>query len=85
MAVSRHPDNGRTNPRAPDIRDRLPGLSRYDYVLAVIPVAFVLAAVFHVIAGVSLQLTLLPTSLVGILLLIDVVFLNPPITEGGRP
>jgi hypothetical protein len=61
--------------RLPSHIDRL---SRYDLVLAVIPIGFLLVALASVTLSVPLR-TLLPAwSLVGVLVLADGLYFNPP-------
>jgi hypothetical protein len=58
-------------------------LSRYDLVLAVIPMAFVAAFVANVVFSLPLRTVLPVSSLVGVLALIDSLYLNPP--TNGTP
>ncbi|WP_276249993.1 hypothetical protein [Haloarcula rara] len=58
-------------------------VSRYDLVLAVIPLAFLLAAAASGVLGVSLSTALAVGSLLGIAVLADALFLHPP--TGGGP
>lgn len=63
-------------------RELLRSASRYDLVLAVIPVAFLAAfAVAHVGAA-PFRSALVVASLVGALALVDALFLNPPRISG---
>lgn len=57
---------------------RPPAVSRYDLVLAVIPMAFLLTAVTSGVLGVSLPTALAGGSLLGVAVLADALFLNPP-------
>lgn len=64
------------------VRELLTSLSRYDLVLAVIPLAFLVAlAVAHVGAA-PFRSTLFAASIVGALALVDALFLNPPRISG---
>jgi hypothetical protein len=75
---TRSPDEQYRNQSA-----RLSSLSRYDIVLALIPTAFLLTAVASGLFGVSLPTALAAGSVLGVGLLADALFLNPP--TGGGP
>ncbi len=62
---------------------RRTAVSRYDLVLAVIPLAFLLTAVASGVLGVALPTALAGGSLLGLAGLADALFLNPP--TGGGP
>ena len=57
----------------------LHSLSRYDLVLAFIPVVFVLSVVLGHLLSVPFRTTLVGASVVGALALLDALFVNPPI------
>ena len=57
-------------------------LSRYDLLLAAIPLVFALALSVYVLTPVSLQATLAGGALVSGLCFVDGVYLNPPL-EGS--
>lgn len=57
---------------------RPPGLSRYDVVLAVIPLAFLSALFATTVLSMPFQQTAVVASLVGGATVIDALFLNPP-------
>ena len=57
-------------------------VSRYDLVLAVIPLTFLLTAVLSGLLGVTLHIALGASGLFGIAAVVDALFLHPP-TEGG--
>jgi len=59
-------------------------VSRYDLVLAVIPMAFLLTAVASGVLGVSLPTALGGGSLLGLAVLADALFLHPPTTGGPK-
>ena len=61
---------------------RLGSVSRYDVVLALLPLAVLLPAVVSGLLGVSLQVALAAGSLFGVAVIVDALFVNPP-TEGG--
>jgi len=58
-------------------------VSRYDVVLALLPLAVLLPAVASGLFGVTLHTALAGGSLFGVAVLVDALFLNPP-TKGGR-
>ncbi|WP_277542015.1 hypothetical protein [Haloarcula laminariae] len=58
-------------------------VSRYDLVLAVIPVAFLLTVVASGLLGVTMRTALAVGALLGAAVVTDALFLNPP-TGGGR-
>lgn len=60
------------------LTDVLTAATRYDLALGVIPVAFVVALVAANVVAVSMLQALFLASLVGIAVLIDVLYLNPP-------
>lgn len=53
-------------------------LSRYDLLLWIIPLAFLLALVAATVLSTPLELTFVAASLVGALALFDGLFRNPP-------
>lgn len=57
----------------------LASLSRYDLVLAFIPVAFLVSVVIGYLLSVPFRATLTGASAVGALALVDALFVNPPI------
>jgi hypothetical protein len=58
-------------------------VSRYDLILAAIPLAFVTAILAAVVLGVPLRSTMGAASLVGALAVGDAIFRNPPTNSGG--
>lgn len=54
-------------------------ISRYDLLLAVIPLVFLIAAVFGALLSVPLNLSLFGAALVGAVAVVDGVFWNPPV------
>lgn len=52
--------------------------SRYDLVLGLVPVAFVLGLLATGVAGVPIRISLAGAAGVGALAMIDALFLNPP-------
>ena len=64
-------------------RDQRPASpSRYDIVLALLPLAILLPAVASGLLGVTLHAALGAGSLFGLAVLADALFLNPPRTGG---
>jgi len=59
-------------------------LSRYDLLLAVVPVAFVLGLLAVGLAGVPFRVAMGSAAAVGALALVDGLFLNPPRRPGAR-
>ncbi|AQL44422.1 hypothetical protein BV210_00885 [Halorientalis sp. IM1011] len=59
--------------------ETLDSLSRYDLVLAFIPVVFLLSVVLGYLLSVPFRTTLTGASAVGALALLDALFVNPPI------
>jgi hypothetical protein len=57
-------------------------VSRYDLVLVLIPVAFVLTVAVSGLFDVPLPTALTGGTIVGVLCVVDALFLNPP--TGGR-
>jgi hypothetical protein len=58
-------------------------LSRYDLVLAVVPVGFLLAALVGRILSLSASGTLALGSAVGLVAVLDALFLSPPTRRNG--
>lgn len=55
-------------------------LSRYDLVLALIPVAFLLAVVAGTVLSVSIPTAIAGASLLGLAAIVEGVYRNPPVT-----
>lgn len=72
MAGLSRPPFGRIVGRA------LRSASRYDLVLAMIPSAFVIAVLLGNLISLSMQSQLLVAALVGLIALVDALFINPP-------
>lgn len=58
-------------------------LSRYDLVLAVIPAAFLLASVLGYLVSAPTHVAMAGATAVGLLALVDGMFLNPPQSGSG--
>lgn len=57
--------------------------TRYDLALGLIPLAFVLAMTLGTVLGLSVQATLVSAALVGVVVLVDALYLNPPVERGS--
>jgi len=57
---------------------RSPAVSRHDLVLAVIPSVFVMAILVGHLLSLSVQTSIWVASLLGALVVIDALFVNPP-------
>ncbi|MBX0325735.1 hypothetical protein EGH21_22215 [Halomicroarcula sp. F13] len=56
----------------------IPSVSRYDFVLALIPTAFLLTVVVAGLADVAVPKALAAGSVVALTAVVDALFLNPP-------
>jgi multidrug efflux pump subunit AcrB len=65
------------------IAELFDGVSRYDLILVVIPLAFVGALLATALFGVSLRVGIAAGSTVGALAVVDALFRNPPTNSGG--
>lgn len=74
MSAGTHPSNDHTSDRLPFP----PRFSRYDLLLAVVPVAFVLGLLATGVADVPIRVSLSGAAGVGALALVDALFINPP-------
>jgi hypothetical protein len=66
------------------VEDFLDSVSRYDLVLAVIPMAFIAALLAANILELSMQTTLIAAAMVAALALVDALFINPPGHPGNH-
>ena len=64
--------------------DGLGSLSRYDVLLAVLPLGFALALLAQVVFDLSLHQAVAAGAVLGSIVLTDALFLNPPIQKGRR-
>lgn len=78
MAAERPSGRDSAVPRGRRILDLSGSASRYDLALATIPLAFLLGAIAHLVSPVPLRVALAAGATVGLLVLVDAVFLNPP-------
>lgn len=83
MATSRNTGYSTADTDSGVVLEELVGLSRYDVVLAGIPLAFALALLTYVVAPVSFQLAITVGATTSMLLLLDAVYLNPPVGSGS--
>jgi len=79
MATSRNTGHSTGRTVSQRTLDRLLSLSRYDAVLAAVPMVFALALTMHALAGVSLFLAITLGAVTSTLLLVDAIYLNPPV------
>lgn len=63
---------------------QLRGLSRYDVILALIPIPFAISLVALTLYPIPSGLALGTASLIGAVTLIDALFLNPPPSSTNR-
>lgn len=72
----------RSDDATPSSLRRLPGrlerASRYDFVLALIPLAFVAALGFGTLLPIPSRSALLGAATIGVAALLDALFMNPP-------
>ncbi|MEF8783399.1 MAG: hypothetical protein V5A39_10530 [Haloarculaceae archaeon] len=78
MSTGRQTRHRGTGTHSDATLDGLPAVSRYDAVLAVIPLLFALALAGHALLPVSLQLAVAAGALASSLFLADALFLSPP-------
>lgn len=81
MAVS---DNTGNRPRRQFWQQTLERFSRYDLLLAVIPLLFAAAPVVSAVTGVPLEVALAGSGLLGCVSLVDAIYRNPPVTSSAR-
>ena len=63
--------------------DVLAAANRYDFLLAVVPVAFAVALVAASVTSVSLVQTMFVAALIGIFVVVEACYRNPPIDQGA--
>jgi hypothetical protein len=56
----------------------LPSFTRYDLLLAVLPIVFLVSLLVGVVFSISIEFTLMAGSLLGVIALIDALFVHPP-------
>lgn len=79
MATSRSSGHSKETPFR-SFRDGLPDLSRYDVLLAVIPLVFATMLAVHVTLGVPFRVAVGGGALVSGVAVFDALFFNPPTT-----
>lgn len=60
------------------LADAIDRASRYDFVLGIIPAAFLVAAVLKQLSVLNSTTAILLGGLIGVLAIVDALFLNPP-------
>jgi len=79
MATSRNPGHSSETPFH-SFRDELPDLSRYDILLAVIPLVFAAMLAVHAVLGVPFRVAVAGGALLSSVAISDVLLFNPPTT-----
>lgn len=59
-------------------------MSRYDAILGIIPLTFMIALLAATVGSVRLETAIIGGSLIGVLVVIDALFLNPPSVSTAR-
>lgn len=77
-------DNSTVNSDRIDDRAALPPVSRYDLLLAVIPLAFLASLTLGTVLAIPVRTALVGALVVGTLALVDALFINPPRGAGGQ-
>jgi hypothetical protein len=83
MTTSRNTGERRTDNRLDTFRERLPAFSRYDLLLAVVPLTLAAVLAVHAILAVPFRLAVVGWATVGLLVLADALYLNPPTSRSG--
>ena len=63
--------------------DVLAAASRYDLLLGIVPIVFTVALVTAHVLSMSVVRTLFVAAAIGVLVVIDACYLNPPIDQGS--
>ncbi|ELY55917.1 hypothetical protein [Natronolimnohabitans innermongolicus] len=63
--------------------DVLAEASRYDFLLVIVPIAFAVALVAAYVLSVSIVQAMGVAAAIGVLVVIDACYLNPPIDQGS--
>ena len=61
----------------------LAAATRYDLLLAIVPVAFAVALVAASVLGISMVQAMLIAAPIGVFVIIDACYLNPPVDQGS--
>jgi len=83
MATSRNTGYRTGGPVSRGILDRLSSLSRHDIVLAAIPLVFALSLAVYALVAVPLEAAIAIGAVTSLLLLVDALYLNPPVDTGS--
>lgn len=81
MATSRSSGHSSETPFR-SLRDGLPDLSRYDLLLAAIPLVFAVMLAVHAALGVPLRAAVAGGALLSAIAVFDALFFNPPTAPG---
>ena len=81
MAVSRNP--GQTG-SGNESRRPLDSVSRYDLLLAVLPLGFLCPVLAHVLVAIPLQMAIASGALFGLVVTVDALFVHPPAENSPR-
>ena len=82
MTTSHNTEHGTAGVFSRVVLDRVSSLSRYDLVLAAIPLVFAVGLTVHTLGALSLQLAVSVGAVTSTLLLVDAIYLNPPVDSG---
>ena len=63
--------------------DVLAAVNRYDLVLGIIPIAFVVALSAASVLSLPITHTLLIAAIIGVITIVDACYLNPPVGQGS--
>lgn len=83
MTTSRDAGERRTDDRFDTFRERLPTLSRYDLLLALVPLTLAAVLAVHATLAVPFRLAVVGWATVGLLVLADALYINPPTSRSG--
>ena len=79
MTGQTHRRHGSEWSSAETLAEALTAVTRYDLALWAIPTAFLLAFLMGSMLGISTHAALVGAALLGLLVLVDVIALNPPV------
>ncbi|TYL39807.1 hypothetical protein CV102_05855 [Natronococcus pandeyae] len=63
--------------------DVLAAVNRYDFVLGIIPIAFVVALSAASVLSLPIMHALLIAAIIGVITIVDACYLNPPVGRGS--
>jgi hypothetical protein len=81
MAVSRNPGQTGSTRTVRRLFDRL---SRYDLLLAVVPLGFLCSVLAHVLTAIPFQWAVASGALLGLAVTVDALFVHPPTENPPR-